>query len=413
VSKSLVSLVLRGSPNVSDSKRQAVQRAIDELGYRPNAIARQLTARRTTTVGVLLNDLRNPWFVDCLDGLTAVLHEHGLRALLADGRMDRRTDDTLLRGFLELRVDGLVLVGSMASSPMIEEAASTVPTVVAAGRDIALPMVDVVANDDWVGTGLAVDHLIGLGHRRIAHLAGSFGAVADLRLHSYRQTMAAHGLADGELVETCDMTEEGGFRGAVRLLGRPDRPTAIFAVNDITCVGAMSAALELGLRVPHDVSLVGYDNTSLAQIRHLWLTSVDNASLEVGRRSARALVRRIADPAGPAPTTMTSVCVVGVPAGTECAYVTGVAGETPATALAATDSPPRPESVRRPCERVHESGWSSVFRPREGYPAGLDARWSATMPPVRLRHATAPQPAAAMRSASSCCAGHALIDSAR
>ena len=300
VSKSLVSLVLRGSPNVSDSKRQAVQRAIDELGYRPNAIARQLTARRTTTVGVLLNDLRNPWFVDCLDGLTAVLHEHGLRALLADGRMDRRTDDTLLRGFLELRVDGLVLVGSMASSPMIEEAASTVPTVVAAGRDIALPMVDVVANDDWVGTGLAVDHLIGLGHRRIAHLAGSFGAVADLRLHSYRQTMAAHGLADGELVETCDMTEEGGFRGAVRLLGRPDRPTAIFAVNDITCVGAMSAALELGLRVPHDVSLVGYDNTSLAQIRHLWLTSVDNASLEVGRRSARALVRRIADPAGPA-----------------------------------------------------------------------------------------------------------------
>ena len=78
------------------------------------------------------------------------------------------------------------------------------------------------------------------------------------------------------------MTEEGGYRAAVRLLGRRDRPTAIFAVNDITCVGAMSAAQELGLRVPQDVSLVGYDNTSLAQIRHLWLTSVDNASVEVG-----------------------------------------------------------------------------------------------------------------------------------
>jgi DNA-binding LacI/PurR family transcriptional regulator len=103
-------------------------------------------------------------------------------------------------------------------------------------------------------------------------------------------------LTGHELIEPSDMTEEGGYRAAVRLLGRPDRPTAIFAVNDITCVGAMSAAQELGLRVPHDVSLVGYDNTSLAQIRHLWLTSVDNASTEVGRRSAQALLRRITDP---------------------------------------------------------------------------------------------------------------------
>ena len=93
------------------AKREAVQQAIDELGYRPNAIARQLTERRTNMVGVLLNDLRNPWFIDCLDGLTSVLHEQGLRTLLADGRLDRRTDDALLQGFLELRVDGLVLVG--------------------------------------------------------------------------------------------------------------------------------------------------------------------------------------------------------------------------------------------------------------------------------------------------------------
>ena len=286
VSKSLVSLVLRGSTRVSPGKRQAVQQAIDELGYRPNAIARQLTERRTNMVGVLLNDLRNPWFIDCLDGLTSVLHEQGLRTLLADGRMDRRTDDALLEGFLELRVDGLVLVGTMSSSPTIVEAAATVPTVVAASRDITLPRVDVIANDDWVGTQLAVDHLIGLGHRRIAHLAGSLGAVADLRRRSYRDTMSMQGLAEYELIEPSDMTEEGGYRAAVRLLSRADRPTAIFAVNDITCVGAMSAAQELGLRVPHDVSLVGYDNTSLAQIRHLWLTSVDNASAEVGQRAA-------------------------------------------------------------------------------------------------------------------------------
>jgi DNA-binding LacI/PurR family transcriptional regulator len=300
VSKSLVSLVLRGSPKVSAEKRKAVQHAIDELGYRPNAIARQLTERRTNMVGVLLNDLRNPWFVDCLDGLTSVLHAQGLRTLLADGRLDRSKDDALLQGFLELRVDGLILVGSMASSPTIVEAAAAVPTVVAASRDITLPQIDVVANDDWIGTQLAVEHLIGLGHTRIAHLAGLMGAVAELRRRSYLDTMQQHGLAAELVIEGSDMTEEGGYRAAVRLLSRPNRPTAIFAVNDITCVGAMSAAQELGLHVPNDVSLVGYDNTSLAQIRHLWLTSVDNASAEVGQLAADALLRRIIDPTAPA-----------------------------------------------------------------------------------------------------------------
>lgn len=300
VSKSLVSLVLRGSPHVSPAKRDAVQQAIDELGYRPNAIARQLTAQRTHTIGVLLNDLRNPWFVECLEGLTTVLNEHGYRCMLADARLDRRADESLLRGFLEMRVDGLVLVGSMPSTPAIVEAAVTVPTVAAAGRDVVLPRVDVVANDDRIGATLAVEHLIGLGHRRIAHLAGTHGAVADLRREAYRSAMSAHGLANEITVEAGDATEEGGYRAAVRLLGRPDRPSAVFAMNDMSCIGAMSAAAELGLRVPQDVSMVGYDNTSLAQVRHLWLTSVDNASIEVGRRAARALLRRIAAPTLPA-----------------------------------------------------------------------------------------------------------------
>lgn len=300
VSKSLVSLVLRDSPHVTPAKRAAVQRAMDELGYRPNAIARQLTARRTHTIGLLLNDLRNPWFVDCIEGLTTVLNEHGYRCLLADARVDQGADEALLRGFLEMRVDGLVLVGSMPSTPAITEAAATVATVVAAGRDIVLPRVDVVANDDRIGTTLAVEHLIELGHRRIAHLAGAHRAVADLRREAYRSTMAAHGLVDEITIEQCDLTEEGGYRAGVRLFGRADRPTAVVAVNDISCIGAMSAAQELGLRVPQDVSMVGYDNTALAQVRHLWLTSVDNASTEVGRRAAHALVRRMADPTLPA-----------------------------------------------------------------------------------------------------------------
>jgi DNA-binding LacI/PurR family transcriptional regulator len=105
--------------------------------------------------------------------------------------------------------------------------------------------------------------------------------------------MREHGLAGSAVTEAGDLTEEGGYRAAVRLLSRPVRPTAIFACNDITGLGALSAAEELGLRVPRDLSLVGYDNTYLSRLRHVWLTTVDTASHEVGLRAARCLLERM------------------------------------------------------------------------------------------------------------------------
>ncbi|ARF55404.1 LacI family DNA-binding transcriptional regulator [Streptomyces gilvosporeus] len=306
VSKSLVSLVLQGSPRVSDAKRQAVLEAIDELGYRPNAAARSLVARRTHTVGVLLDDLRNPWFVELLDGLNSVLCAHGLRMLMADSRLGRRTGEDIARTFLELRVDGVVAVGTLpdADTAALAELAERLPTVVAGSHDPRLPRVDTVANDDERGARLATEHLIGLGHRRIAHIAGP-GSVGELRRRGFEATMREHGLGGEPTVEPGDGTEEGGYRAAVRMLGgrpaaTPERPTAVFAFNDFSAVGALSAARELGLEVPHDLSLVGCDNTYLARIRHLWLTTVDNASHDVGRRAAQRLLDRMEHPGRPA-----------------------------------------------------------------------------------------------------------------
>ncbi|MEV5437101.1 LacI family DNA-binding transcriptional regulator [Streptomyces sp. NPDC052682] len=295
VSKSLVSLVLRGSDQVRPEKREAVLRAARELGYRPNAAARSLSEQRSRTVGVLLNDLRNPWFVDLLDGLNSLLHAAGLRMLLADARLNRRTGQDPADPFLDLRVDGLVVVGTLPDRAALGTVAERIPVVLAGGREQVPPGVDVVAGDDAQGARLVTEHLIGLGHRRVAHLAG-YGAVGDLRRRSFEAAMRARGLADEAVVEPSDMTEEGGYRTTVRLLSRPDRPTALFAVNDIAAVGALSAAEELGLRVPHDVSVVGYDNTSISRLRHLWLTTVDNASHEVGRRAARCLLDRFEHP---------------------------------------------------------------------------------------------------------------------
>jgi DNA-binding LacI/PurR family transcriptional regulator len=304
VSKSLVSLVLQGSPRVSDAKRQAVQEAIDELGYRPNAAARSLVARRTHTVGVLLDDLRNPWFVEVLDGLNSLLREHGLRMLMADGRLDGGAGQDFARTFQELRVDGLVVVGTLPDAAGLADVAERLPTVIAGNHGPRLPHVDIVANDDERGARIATEHLIGLGHRRIAHIAGP-GPVGELRRRGFEAALREHAAAERAVVERGDGTEEGGYRAAVRLLhtaagSGTERPTAVFAFNDISGVGALSAAQELGLSVPADLSLVGYDNTYLARIRHLWLHSVNNAGHEVGRRAARCLLERMVRPDAPA-----------------------------------------------------------------------------------------------------------------
>lgn len=298
VSKSVVSRVLQGSPHVSEARRRAVEAAIEELHYRPNRAARSLAERRTRTIGVLVNDLRQPWLVDFLDGLGRILAEHGLHPLVGDGRLDPGTDAAILGRFLEMRVDGLVVAGSTPASIALVEAADMVPSIVAGSRDFALPGVDVVAQDDWLGSVLALDHLHDLGHRRIAHVAGNAGRAFTIRRASYEAWMASHSAAEDVAVATCDTTEEGGYHAALELLDADagDRPTALFVGNDLAGLGAMAAAQERELAVPGELSLAGFDNSTLARMRYVGLTSVDVAPDRAGRLAGAALVERIAEP---------------------------------------------------------------------------------------------------------------------
>jgi DNA-binding LacI/PurR family transcriptional regulator len=305
VSKSLVSLVLRGSSKVSPDRRAAVDRAITELGYRPNTAARTLREGRSRAIGVLLNDVRHPWFFDLLDGLISVLEADGRHVVLSGGgRLDRQMDDSVLRGFLELEADGFILAGTQANSPVITEIANIVPTVTVGWRDIDLPRVDTVANDDLLGATLATRHLIELGHRKIAHISGRVSGTSNvigrLRQQGYEDTMRAYGLGEHIRVEPGDFTEDAGYRATVRLLNSDQPPTAIFAVDDLTCLGAQSAASEMNIDVPARLSLVGYDNSYLARLRSIWITSIDSAGFEAGRLAARTLLARVADPARPA-----------------------------------------------------------------------------------------------------------------
>ncbi|GAB3457743.1 LacI family DNA-binding transcriptional regulator [Kineococcus endophyticus] len=295
VSKSLVSLVLQDSPKVSPERRAAVLTAMDELGYRPDPTARSLAQGRTRAIGLVLDDLRNPWFVDVLEGLRPVLHAAGLRPVLAEAR----SEPDAPRTFADLRLDGLVVIGTLPDLALVEEVAADVPTVLAGTRlaDGDPFAVDVVAGDDGTGVRLAVEHLLALGHRRLAHVAGT-GPVGDLRRRAF-EAAARAGRAD-VLVETGPMTEDAGHRAGRALLTRPDPPTAVVAANDAAAVGVLAAAADLGVAVPGALSVVGYDDTSIAKLRAVSLTSVDNAAHEVGRLAARRLLDRLEDPDAPA-----------------------------------------------------------------------------------------------------------------
>jgi DNA-binding LacI/PurR family transcriptional regulator len=209
-------------------------------------------------------------------------------------------DDSALRGFLELEVDGFILAGTQANSPVIGEIAGVVPTVTVGWRDIDLPRVDTVANDDLLGATLATRHLIELGHRQIAHISGRVSGTSNvigrLRQQGYEDAMRAAGLGEHIRVEPGDFTEDAGYRATVRLLSSGRPPTAIFAVDDLTCLAAQSAAAEMNIAMPGRLSLVGYDNTYLARLRSIGMTSIDSAGFEAGRLAARTLLARIADP---------------------------------------------------------------------------------------------------------------------
>jgi LacI family transcriptional regulator len=230
-----------------------VQQAITELGYRPSAAARGMRGQ-TYTIGVMLPDLRNPFFPEILDGVTDRLHGTGYHVLLGPGSCaDEKAEAEATDALIDRGMDGLILVAPTAPRSRLDEIARTVPTVVI-GRHVHSARFDVVVDDDTAGAALVVGHLTELGHRRIAHIEHLETDPARLaqmpnavRAEGYRQAMRAHGLADEIDVVSTSYTEEGGYVGAQKLLARSVRPTAIFAGADIVAMGVLQAISEAGL----------------------------------------------------------------------------------------------------------------------------------------------------------------------
>lgn len=290
VSRALVSLVMRGSPSVSERRRQAVLAAAAELGYAPHAMARSLASRTSTLFGVLVSDLHNPFFAEIVDGIDEVARAAGFELIInTGGRESGRERDAVAR-LLSFRPAGLALLGPVVPSVDIATAAQQLPVVVVA-RPARIAAADTVNDDGRLGARLAVDHLVGLGHSRITHFDGGATPEGRIRRDGYAAAMRAHGLHSD--VIRSDYTDTGGEKAAARLLERGGLlPTAVVAANDVNAVGALSAFADAGLAVPEDISVIGYDNTALGAFRHIALTTVDQPRAEMGRLAADALVRR-------------------------------------------------------------------------------------------------------------------------
>jgi DNA-binding LacI/PurR family transcriptional regulator len=299
VSKSLVSLVLRDPDSVSERRRLAVLEAIEELGYRPSAAAASLAGTRTRTVGMVVEDFANLWFVDLLHGMREALEPHGMQVLMGDRRMSMAPGRDAIDAFVSMRVEALVLA---LDPPDDLGNLHGIPTLVAGERGVQPAGIPKVANDDVAGARLATRHLIDLGHTTIVHVTGVGGA-ARVRRESYEAMMEEAGLTPIVVGHGGDTGEADAATAARTLFAERDDVTAVFAANDAMGLGVMGALREKGLSVPEDVSVVGYDNSPMSQASYVQMTTVDDRSADVGREAA-ALILGMIDGSVTEPSTL-------------------------------------------------------------------------------------------------------------
>lgn len=291
VSRALVSLVMRDSPRVSDQSRQKVLAAAAELGYRPNLWARNLASGQTQTVGVMLNDLHNPYFTEMAEGVAAAAAEANMQILITSGWQREAGEIEAIEALLNLRTDGIVLGGPRLSLEVLAQFAAQIPTVSVSTYG-SPDSFDTVSNDEAFGGNLVVDHLVELGHERIAHINAGYAAGGPERRTGFVNAMMRHGLAP--IVVEGDFNETAGYEATGQLMGLQNPPTAIYAANDLAAVGVLARLQQLGVRVPQDISVVGYDDTLLAGTGAVSLTTLHQPRQLLGRRATELLLERIA-----------------------------------------------------------------------------------------------------------------------
>lgn len=296
VSVAAVSKVLRNAYGVSDGLRQKVQMSIERLGYRPSVAARGMRGQ-TYTLGVLLVDIANPFLSAVYDGIASVADVAGYKLMVGVGASKTQIETSLIEQMIDNRMDGVVLVAAQISGQTLQDYARQIPIVVVGHHEPSVASFDTVNSDDLRGARLATEALLAQGYRDIAmtSLGPDMHHVHDVgwqRELGYGAAMQAAGLGPGRILRFSNHDPQRLARMAEFLAG-PGRPRAVFSWSDLDAIQLINLARQQGLRVPQDLALIGYDNSPVAGLPLIGLSSVDQDGRRIGRTAAEALLTRI------------------------------------------------------------------------------------------------------------------------
>ncbi|MEM8859849.1 MAG: LacI family DNA-binding transcriptional regulator, partial [Chloroflexota bacterium] len=293
VSISTVSRVLNNNTSVREESRLAVLEAVQKLNYQPNIFASGLAGGRSKTVGVITQYVASPFFDLILKGIMEEMTNSEYHPLFADGRWQPENERRSLDMFMDRMVDGLIILGGVSSESDLIGIANRVPLVVI-GRDIKAIEENCVPLDNYGGAYKATQHLINKGHRKIVHLTGILRHEdAAQRLAGYKQAMLDHDLPIENLIIEGDFSEQSGVMAVENLLNRGPTFTAIFAANDQMAMGIRLALYRRGIRVPEEVSIIGFDDQPASAFLTPPLTTVRQPAIDIGRSAALRLLAKI------------------------------------------------------------------------------------------------------------------------
>jgi len=297
VAKSTVSRALSDSPRLREETKSRIRAIVADLNYEPNYIARSLTQRRTHSIGVILEDILNPFFTEVAKGIEIVLKKHGYIMLLTSSGFVSEEEEELTRTLLRNKVDGVLITPVDSDSPSIRMLKGRrVPFFIMNGKS-GDPDVSWVDSDNLEGGRLAAEYLLKLGHRRFLNLSSQSLQGCRDRFEGFRQAIEARGLRlEDQLILGDAESRQDGHDLMTRFLsdrGAGALPPALVAVNDAVAIGAMESLLEHGVRIPEDVSVIGYDDIYLAGLLRVPLTTVHQSKFKMGEIAASGLIDRL------------------------------------------------------------------------------------------------------------------------
>lgn len=303
VSVATVSALINGTTRVSPALTQRIEAAISAIGYERNAIARSLKLGATNTIGLMVSDIRNPFFTDIVATIQYALNRVGYAVMVCSSDENTELQDMQIKLLLDRAVDGLIIAPAGEDVMLKDFLASVRRPMVIVDRTCEGLDVDTVTLDNRKAVLDATSYLIGLGHRRIGYIAGPLiTSTGRDRLAGYRDALAAAAVPYvDELVQDGDSREAGGYRAAMQLLTQRDRPSAIFSANNLMTIGAMRAIRDAGLSCPDDISVACFDDFPWADVFRPHLTTIAQPVQAIGEYAANLLLDRLSGKADEAP----------------------------------------------------------------------------------------------------------------